>query len=138
MATELVISKLQMLLQDFGPIVNDEAASHIIKEAIDCLESDKIRPNVMRCAKCEIRVTGVLSTAACPNKCGPLWSVTWKEECQSAERVLESVHEEYALARKLLVQHAGEKEALRAQVEQLSQPQASCHPSTGEERGGNG
>ncbi len=50
---------------------------------------DQVRPNVMRCAKCKLRVTGALSTALCPNGCGPLWAVTWKEECQAAEAQLD-------------------------------------------------
>jgi len=60
-------------------------------------ESDQIRPGVMRCAKCSLvllqsvmnansgTMTANASPARCPNECGPMWHVTWKEAALTAE-----------------------------------------------------
>ncbi|MCS2167571.1 ead/Ea22-like family protein [Scandinavium manionii] len=57
------------------------------------LESSVIAPGIMRCAKCQFVLTknninmaagtitaGDSKTEPCPNGCGPLWPVTWKEQ----------------------------------------------------------
>lgn len=59
-----------------------------------------LRPGVMRCAKCEFRLirnvlfaqsgnigAGTSETEPCPNGCGPLWPVTWQDECQAADKL---------------------------------------------------
>jgi len=62
-----------------------EHLTSMMVAALEAAETNNIRPNVMRCAKCSLRVTGAVSKAQCPNGCGPLWGVTWKDECQAAE-----------------------------------------------------
>lgn len=57
------------------------------------LQSDVIAPGIMRCAGCGFVLTknsinmaagtitaGDSKTEPCPNGCGPLWPVTWKEQ----------------------------------------------------------
>ncbi|EPZ7239191.1 hypothetical protein ACXQAU_002749 [Citrobacter freundii] len=66
-----------------------EAAEKRIAE----LQSDVIAPGIMRCAGCGFVLTknninmtagtitaGDSKTEPCPNGCGPLWPVTWKEQ----------------------------------------------------------
>lgn len=66
-----------------------EAAEKRIAE----LQSDAIAPGIMRCAGCGFVLTknninmasgtitaGDSKTEPCPNGCGPLWLVTWKEQ----------------------------------------------------------
>ncbi|WP_336241171.1 hypothetical protein [Citrobacter freundii] len=66
-----------------------EAAEKRIAE----LQSDAIAPGIMRCAGCGFVLTknninmaagtitaGDSKTEPCPNGCGPLWPVTWKEQ----------------------------------------------------------
>jgi len=63
------------------------------EERIAELESSVIAPGIMRCAKCEFVLTknsinmaagtitaGDSKTEPCPNGCGPLWPVTWREQ----------------------------------------------------------
>lgn len=49
----ITAAKLQMLLEDFGPVRNDESASHIMREAITALESqaETIRQKDVEIAK---------------------------------------------------------------------------------------
>lgn len=59
--------------------------------------SDQIQPGVMRCAKCNLRMlhsslnaqTGSITANSdpvrCPNDCGPMWHVTWKQEAIEAQ-----------------------------------------------------
>lgn len=66
---------------------------------VERLRADVFRPGVMRCAKCQFRLirnvlyaqtgdigVGTSETEPCPNGCGPLWPVTWKDECKEADR----------------------------------------------------
>lgn len=78
-----------------------EQGADIAAEAVEKLLQHRcktaLRPNVMRCGGCNLRVTGMVTTASCPNGCGPLWPATWKEECLSAERE----RDEYVAAAKI-------------------------------------
>jgi hypothetical protein len=69
----------------------------------------------MRCAKCSFRLirnvlhagdgtigAGTSETEPCPNGCGPLWPVTWKEECQAADALTDRYFNEAAEARAAL------------------------------------
>lgn len=66
---------------------------------VERLRADVFRPGVMRCAKCQFRLirnvlyaqtgnigVGTSETEPCPNGCGPLWPVTWKDECKEADK----------------------------------------------------
>lgn len=64
------------------------------EELESAFKDHSIRDNVMKCRRCKLRVTGILSSAECPNNCGPLHAVTWKEECLEAE-----AHAEQRLAK---------------------------------------
>lgn len=61
------------------------------------LESSVIAPGIMRCAKCSFVLTknsinmsagtitaGDSKSEPCPNGCGPLWPVTWREQALQA------------------------------------------------------
>lgn len=67
-----------------------EQGANIAADAVETLlqhcGKPALRPNVMRCGRCKLRVTGIVATASCPNGCGPLWPATWEEECLTAER----------------------------------------------------
>ena len=65
--------------------------SQVFDELEQHFSSHSIRDNVMRCPRCRLRVTGIFSSARCPNDCGPLWAVTWKEECLEAEAMVEKL-----------------------------------------------
>ncbi len=84
----------------------DAVASHIIdllgcvvrkkidqtfEELESALADNSIRKNVMKCARCKLRVTGILNSEHCPNGCGPLHAVTWKDECLAAEAQIEKM-----------------------------------------------
>jgi len=64
-------------------------------QAFEELESafadHSIRDNVKRCDRCKLRVTGILDSTNCPNGCGPLRSVTWKQECLDAEALIDNM-----------------------------------------------
>jgi len=63
------------------------------------IQAEKV-PGAMRCAKCNFRLqrnviytstgnigAGTSETEPCPNGCGPLWPITWKEDAiESAEQ----------------------------------------------------
>jgi hypothetical protein len=72
---------------------------------------DHLVPGIMRCAKCKFQLTrtnlyvnsgttgpGNSETEPCPNGCGPLWPVTWKqwaeEGWQTAERYFDELKKE--------------------------------------------
>jgi hypothetical protein len=72
----------------------------------------EVVPGVMRCAKCKftlIRTTLYLGngtsgpgdnrTEPCPNGCGPLWPMTWRDQAQEYGERLEQMHEELMEAR---------------------------------------
>lgn len=63
-----------------------------------------LAPGVMRCARCKFRLhrinlnvnvgtvtAGDNKTEPCPNGCGPLWPVTWKQEAEEAMQVAEGL-----------------------------------------------
>lgn len=69
--------------------------------------SDHLVPGVMRCAKCEFQLvrtvlyvnsgtagSGDNKTEPCPNGCGPLWPVTWKQWAEEAQKTAERFFEE--------------------------------------------
>lgn len=64
------------------------------------LRAQVFRPGVMRCAKCSFRLirnalhvqsggisAGDSQSEPCPNGCGPLWPVTWQDECKAADQL---------------------------------------------------
>jgi hypothetical protein len=63
-----------------------------------------IAPGVMRCAKCKFKLirqslnvnvgtvtAGGSHSEPCPNGCGPLWPVTWREEALEADQAAEAM-----------------------------------------------
>ena len=94
-----------------------------------------LAPGVMRCARCKFRLNrinlnvnvnvgtvtaGDNKTEPCPNGCGPLWPVTWKQEADDCMKSAESLLDRAVAAEKAL-------EDLRArlgpQVAAAPQPQ---------------
>ncbi|MFI8608527.1 hypothetical protein ACIGFL_09405 [Pseudomonas sp. NPDC077649] len=80
-------------------------------------------PGQMHCAKCKFQLTkrvicmgsgtigaGDNKTEPCPNGCGPLWPVTWKQADQENQEIIGRL--------------CDEQRELRAQVEQLLQDKA--------------
>ncbi|OOV75023.1 hypothetical protein [Enterobacter kobei] len=98
-----------------------EAAEKRIAE----LSSAIIAPGVMRCAGCGLVLTkniismsagtitaGDSKTELCPNGCGPLWPVTWKEQAIEMRDSSEQWFEDLQSARKRIA----ELEALEAKT----------------------
>lgn len=69
--------------------------------------AENLVPGVMRCAKCEFQLVrtnlyvnsgttgpGDSKTEPCPNGCGPLWPVTWKQWAEEAQKTAERFFEE--------------------------------------------
>ncbi|EOA0097313.1 TPA: hypothetical protein ACIJ16_000667 [Klebsiella aerogenes] len=85
---------------DGGSVTPLEQVSRMIadyRQRIDELESSVIAPGIMRCAKCSFVLTknsinmsagtitaGDSKSEPCPNGCGPLWPVTWREQALQA------------------------------------------------------
>lgn len=80
-------------------------------------DSDLFRPGVFRCEICSLRQIRSAFTAAgrgpativpatepdkCLNGCGPTRRVTWKEECQEADQLLDTATDEVARLKKIL------------------------------------
>jgi len=72
-------------------------------------------PGAMRCAKCNFRLQrtnlymqsgttgpGGNETEPCPNGCGPLWPVTWRQEAHELGERLEAQFEELSRAHTLI------------------------------------
>jgi hypothetical protein len=70
-------------------------------------ERGEVVPGAMRCAKCNFRLQrnnmymqsgtigpGDNNTEPCPNGCGPLWPVTWKEDALEGDKRLMELFEE--------------------------------------------
>ncbi len=93
-----------------------EQGANIAADAVEKLSNhfrqNTHRASVLRCGKCKLRVVGSSTPAACPDGCGPLWPVTWQEECLAAERDLG----QYVEAAKIL---SIEKAELRIKNERL-------------------
>ena len=90
-------------------------------------ERKDLVPGVMRCAKCEFQLVrqvlavnlgevfaGDSKTEPCPNHCGPLWPVTWKQYAQQAMDAAESMADRAFAAEKEVKQLRGELSALDA------------------------
>lgn len=97
------------------------AASHA--ERAQKLLAESFIPGQMHCAKCKFQLTkrvicmgsgtigaGDNKTEPCPNGCGPLWPVTWKQADQENQEIIGRL--------------CDEQRELRAQVEQLLQDKA--------------
>ncbi|MFI8981472.1 hypothetical protein [Ectopseudomonas khazarica] len=97
------------------------AASHA--ERAQKLLAESFIPGQMHCAKCKFQLTkkvlcmgsgtigaGDNKTGPCPNGCGPLWPVTWKQADQENQEIIGRL--------------CDEQRELRAQVEQLQQDKA--------------
>lgn len=78
-------------------------------------------PGVMRCAKCEFQLVrqvlavnlgevfaGHSKTEPCPNGCGPLWPVTWKQYAEQAMDAAETMADRAFAAEKEVKQLRGE------------------------------
>lgn len=87
------------------------------------LQQEHYIPGQMHCAKCKFQLTkkvlcmdsgtigaGDNKTGPCPNGCGPLWPVTWKQADQENQEIIGRL--------------CDEQRELRAQVEQLQQDKA--------------
>ncbi len=96
-------------------------AVRIVQETRRALLAEQARtepdlaPGVMRCARCKFRLhrinlnvnvgtvtAGDNKTEPCPNGCGPLWPVTWKEEAEEAMAVAEGLCDRAVAAEKEL------------------------------------
>lgn len=90
-------------------------------------ERKDLVPGVMRCAKCEFQLVrqvlavnlgevfaGDRKTEPCPNDCGPLWPVTWKQYAEQAMDAAESMADRAFAAEKEVKQLRGELSALDA------------------------
>lgn len=90
-------------------------------------ERKDLVPGVMRCAKCEFQLVrqvlavnlgevfaGDSKTEPCPNDCGPLWPVTWKQYAEQAMDAAESMADRAFAAEKEVKQLRGELSALDA------------------------
>lgn len=88
-------------------------------------ERKDLVPGVMRCAKCEFQLVrqvlavnlgevfaGDSKTEPCPNDCGPLWPVTWKQYAEQAMDAAESMADRAFAAEKEVKQLRGELSAL--------------------------
>jgi hypothetical protein len=72
----------------------------VLLAELERLSSAQIVPGVLKCAKCNFRLTKTTLTPSgayaneepdtCPNCSVPMWKVTWKDEAQEAYRVVES------------------------------------------------
>jgi len=86
-----------------------EAQTERLKEAEGAIAEGKkpdLVPGVVHCARCNFRLNRVTlymgngaigpggsETEQCPNGCGPMWPVTWKQEAQDAYKTAESQFE---------------------------------------------
>lgn len=72
-------------------------------------------PGIMRCAKCKFRLTrvslnvnvGTLTAGDnapehCPNGCGPMWPVSWRQEAEENRDLVESFFDRAIAAEKAL------------------------------------
>ncbi|MFZ4167612.1 DUF551 domain-containing protein [Enterobacter ludwigii] len=116
-----------------------EAAEKRIAE----LSSSVIAPGKMRCAGCGFVLTknninmnagtitaGDSKTEPCPNGCGPLWPVTWKEQAIEMRDSSEQWFEELQEARKRIA----ELEARQEEPVAYADPQAFRNFKTGSAR----
>ena len=84
-------------------------------------ERKDLVPGVMRCAKCEFQLVrqvlavnlgevfaGDSKTEPCPNGCGPLWPVTWKQYAEQAMDAAETMADRAFAAEKEVKQLRGE------------------------------
>ena len=78
-------------------------------------ERSDLVPGRMRCAKCSFALTrinlyvnhgttgaGGNETEPCPNGCGPLWPVTWKQEAADTDKKLEHFFDRAIAAERLI------------------------------------
>lgn len=97
---QALIAKIKKQTESFDTVVLKEDEALALVEALEAaekliaeLQSDAIAPGIMRCAGCGFVLTknninmaagtitaGDSKTEPCPNGCGPLWPVTWKEQ----------------------------------------------------------
>ena len=88
-----------------------------LKARIAELESSVIAPGIMRCAKCSFVLTknsinmsagtitaGDSKSEPCPNGCGPLWPVTWREKALQARDDSEQWFEDFQTAKKRIAE----------------------------------
>lgn len=90
------------------------------------LSSSVIAPGIMRCAGCGFVLTknsinmaagtitaGDSKTEPCPNGCGPLWPVTWKEQALEMRDSSEQWFEELQVARQRIAELSASHSKLR-------------------------
>lgn len=88
-----------------------------LQERIAELESSVIAPGIMRCAKCSFVLTknsinmsagtitaGDSKSEPCPNGCGPLWPVTWREKALQARDDSEQWFDDLQTAKKRIAE----------------------------------
>lgn len=102
------------------------AALEAAEKRIAELSSAVIAPGIMRCAGCGFVLTknsinmvagtitaGDSKTEPCPNGCGPLWPVTWKEQAIEMRDSSEQWFEELQEARQRIAELSASHENLR-------------------------
>lgn len=88
---------LQMLLVTNPPLASGLDA---VRAERDALRTAAIVPGVMHCAKCNFQlvrvslnvaidtvIAGDNRTEPCPNRCGPLWPMTWDQRARELEEI---------------------------------------------------
>ncbi len=103
-----------------GLIADQEKENDRLKAENERLRDSVIRPGIMRCAKCKFEVirktlnmgsgtvtAGNSKTEPCPNGCGPLWPITWKEYAQRGDDAYEFVMQR-------MIKAEDERDALKA------------------------
>lgn len=81
------------------------------------LARDQHVPGVMHCAKCKFKLTrislnvnvgtvtaGDNAPEHCPNGCGPMWPVSWRQEAEENRDLLESMFDRALAAEKSLAE----------------------------------
>nr|WP_279089138.1 hypothetical protein [Comamonas thiooxydans] len=123
----------------------NEAIAAIDSVALPQTAPDKrtdLVPGVMRCAKCEFQLVrqilavnlgevfaGDSKTEPCPNGCGPLWPVTWKQYAEQAMDAAETMADRAFAAEREVKQLRGEANAPQAMPTTGSVSNATCHPA---------
>lgn len=90
------------------------------------LKADSLVPGVMHCARCKFQVvrtnlnmsSGTVSagdsqTEPCPNGCGPLWPVTWKQWAQELGKTADQLADELTKAKEASANRHFRAEAIR-------------------------
>lgn len=118
--------------------LNDLLLLQLIDQVLSKRRAD-IAPGVMRCAKCEFQLirqslnvnvgtvtAGGSHSEPCPNGCGPLWPVTWREQALEASKAAEAMFERAKAAEDRLAQNWAVGELTPDVIEILGRPNFAC------------